>query len=204
MFEKGIGILLLSAAVLVVLGIGADFSDYTAQRSVHIAIVADDQEFINLEPMQPYAYINSDGLLVIDFSENNPNYVGGGKGISPKSEYNFDRVFGVSNDLWSNDSEYGNIIVTISSDNPSVELYCKDNPANPTGNICYSNQIGGMVAYNSDTAAGSIVFCLAPGEVKEIGMDLTGPTSVATPWLNGTLSIHAEPDYNNICGGVVQ
>jgi len=204
MFEKGIGILLLSAAVLVVLGIGADFSDYTAQRSVHIAIVADDQEFINLEPMQPYAYINSDGLLVIDFSENNPNYVGGGKGISPKSEYNFDRVFGVSNDLWSNDSEYGNIIVTISSDNPSVELYCKDNPANPTGNICYSNQIGGMVAYNSDTAAGSIVFCLTPGEVKEIGMDLTGPTSVATPWLNGTLSIHAEPDYNNICGGVVQ
>ncbi len=204
MFEKGIGILLLSAAVLVVLGIGADFSDYTAQRSVHIAIVADDQEFINLEPMQPYAYINSAGLLVIDFSENNPNYVGGGKGISPKSEYNFDKVFGVSNDLWSNDSEYGNIIVTIASDNSDVELYCKDNPANPTGNICYSNQIGRTVAYNSDTAAGSIVFCLAPGEVKEIGMDLTGPTSVATPWLNGTLSIHAEPDYNKICGGGVQ
>jgi hypothetical protein len=204
MFEKGIGILLLSAAVLVVLGIGADFSDYTAQRSVHIAIVADDQEFINLEPMQPYAYINSAGLLVIDFSENNPNYVGGGKGISPKSEYNFDKVFGVSNDLWSNDSEYGNIIVTIASDNSDVELYCKDNPANPTGNICYSNQIGGIVAYNSDTAAGSIVFCLAPGEVKEIGMDLTGPTSVATAWLNGKLSIHAEPDYNNVCGGVVR
>lgn len=204
MFEKGIGILLLSAAVLVVLGIGADFSDYTAQRSVHIAIVADDQEFINLEPMQPYAYINSAGMLVIDFSENNPNYVGGGKGISPKSEYNFDKVFGVSNDLWSNDSEYGNIIVTISSDNSNVELYCKDNPANPSGNICYSNRIGGIVAYNSDTASGSIVFCLAPGEVKEIGMDLTGPTSVSTSWLNGTLSIHAEPDYNYVCGGAVR
>lgn len=201
MLEKGIGILLLSAAVLVVLGIGADFSDYTAQRSVHIAIVADDQEFINLEPMQPYAYINSAGMLVIDFSENNPNYEGGGKGISPKSEYNFDKVFGVSNDLWSNDSEYGNIIVTISSDNSSVELYCKDNPANPTGNVCYSNYIGGSVAYNSDTAATSIIFCLAPGDVKEIGMDLTGPTSVATAWLNGTLSIHAEPDYDGDCGG---
>ncbi len=204
MFEKGMGMLLLSAAVLVVLGIGADFSDYTAQRSVHITIVADDQEFINLEPMQPYAYINRDGMLVIDFSENNPNYVGGGKGISPKSEYNFDKVFGVSNDLWSNDSEYGNIIVTIRSDNSNVELYCKNNPANPTGNICYSNRINGIVAYNSDTAAISIVFCLAPGEVKEIGMDLTGPTSVSTAWLNGTLSIHAEPDYNNACGGAVQ
>ncbi|MDK2795860.1 MAG: hypothetical protein PWQ58_1059 [Archaeoglobaceae archaeon] len=201
MLEKGIGILLLSAAVLVVLGIGADFSDYTAQRSVHIAIVADDQEFINLEPMQPYAYINDAGMLVIDFSENNPNYEGGGKGISPKSEYNFDKVFGVSNDLWSNDSEYGNIIVTISSDNSSVELYCKDNPANPTGNSCYSNYIGGIKAYNSDTATTSIIFCLAPGDVKEIGMDLTGPTSVATAWLNGTLSIHAEPDYDGDCGG---
>ncbi|NHW23429.1 MAG: DUF1102 domain-containing protein [Archaeoglobales archaeon] len=203
MLEKGIGMLLLSAAVLVVLGIGADFSDYTAQRSVHIAIVADDQEFINLEPIQPYAYINSAGVLVIDFSENNPNYQGGGKGISPKSEYNFDKVFGVSNDIWKNDSEYGNIIVTIRSDNSSVELYCKDNPASPTGNICYSNRIGGIVAYNSDTASTFITFCLAPGDVKEIGMDLTGPTSVSTAWLNGTLSIHAEPDYNNACGGGV-
>jgi len=201
MFEKGIGILLLGAAVLLALGIGADFSDYTAQRSVHIAIVADDQEFINLEPMQPYAYINSNGMLVVDFSENNPNYEGGGKGISPKSEYNFDRVFGVSNDIWSNDSEYGNIIVTISSDNSNVELYCKDNPANPSGNICYKNRIDGIAAYNSDTASTSIIFCLAPGQVKEIGMDLTGPTSVSTAWLNGTLSIHAEPDYNNVCSG---
>jgi len=203
MFEKGIGILLLGAAVLLALGIGADFSDYTAQRSVHIAIVADDQEFINLEPMQPYAYINSNGMLVVDFSENNPNYEGGGKGISPKSEYNFDRVFGVSNDIWSNDSEYGNIIVTISSDNSNVELYCKDNPANPSGNICYKNRIDGIAAYNSDTASTSIIFCLAPGQVKEIGMDLTGPTSVSTAWLNGTLSIHAEPDYNNVCSGGV-
>ncbi|NHW88772.1 MAG: DUF1102 domain-containing protein [Archaeoglobales archaeon] len=205
MFEKGIGMLLLGAAVLLALGIGADFSDYTAQRSVHIAIVADDQEFINLEPMQPYAYINSNGILVVDFSENNPNYKGGGKGISPKSEYNFDKVFRVSNDLWSNDSEYGNIIVTIRSDNTDVELYCKDNPANPTGNICYSNGIGGKIAYNSDTASTFITFCLAPGDVKEIGMDLNGPTSVSTAWLNGTLSIHAEPDYNHdVCGGAVR
>ncbi|MDI9611083.1 MAG: DUF1102 domain-containing protein [Archaeoglobales archaeon] len=205
MFEKGIGILLLSTAVLLAFGIGADFSDYTAQRSVHIAIVADDQEFIDLTPMQPYAYINSVGMLVIDFSENNPNYVGGGKGISPKSEYNFDKVFGVSNHLWSNDSEYGNIIVSIQSSSVDVELYCKANPVNPSEtNICYSNQLGGIVAYNSDTASQYIVFCLAPNEVKEIGMDLTGPTSVATAWLNGTLAIHAEPDYQGVCGGGLQ
>ncbi|MEM0202835.1 MAG: DUF1102 domain-containing protein [Archaeoglobaceae archaeon] len=204
MFEKGIGILLLSTAVLLAFGIGADFSDYTAQRSVHIAIVADDEEFIDLTPIQPYAYINDDGMLVIDFSENNPNYNGGGKGISPKSEYNFDRVFGVSNHLWENDSEYGYIVVTIESSNENVELYCKDNPANPSGNICYRNYLGGSVAYNSDTADTSIVFCLAPNGVKEIGMDLTGPTSLATQWLNGTLTIHAEPDYNGVCGGGVR
>ncbi|MEM3505663.1 MAG: DUF1102 domain-containing protein [Archaeoglobaceae archaeon] len=198
MFEKGLGLLLLSTAVLLAFGIGAEFSDYTAQRSVHIAVVADDQEFIDLTPMQPYAYINNEGMLVIDFSENNPNYSGGGKGISPKSEYNFDKVFGVSNHLWENDSEYGYIVVTIESSNENVELYCKDNPANPSGNICYSNYIGGRIAYNSDTASQSIVFCLAPNEVREIGMDLTGPTSVSTAWLNGTLTIHAEP-ANGAC-----
>lgn len=204
MWKKGVGILLLSAAVLLTLGIGADFSDYKAGRSIHVAVVADDQEFIDLTPMQSYAYIDDNGMLTIDFSDNNPNYPGeGGTGISPASEYNFDQVFGVSNHLWSNDSEYGYIVVTVSSDNPNVELYCKSDPSTPGDNICYKGDVGdSQIAYNSDTASSTINFCLAPGEVKKVGMDLTGPTSLTEleePWMNGSITIHAEPDTDGLC-----
>ncbi len=200
MLKKAFGGLLLVAAILTALGIGADFSDYKAQRSVHVAVVADDQEFIDLTPIQPYAYINDNGLLVIDFSDNNPNYPGsGGTGISPASEYNFDGVFGVSNHIWANDSEYGYIIVNITSTNQNVELYCKEDPSNIGDNICYAYELGGNVAYNSDTAASMIEFCVAAGATKEIGMDLTGPTSISTAWMNGTLTIKAVPDTEGRC-----
>jgi hypothetical protein len=202
MLKKAFGTMLLAAAVLTVLGIGADFSDYKALRSIHVAVVADDQEFIDLTPIQPYAYISEAGILVIDFSDNNPNYPGdGGTGISPASEYNFDSVFGVSNHIWSNDSEYGYIIVNITSSNPSVELYCKEDPTNIGDNLCYAYNLFGNVAYNSDSAAQTIEFCIAPGATKEIGMDLTGPTSISTQWMNGTLTIKAVPDTGGVCYG---
>ena len=203
MLNKVFGIVFVALGILLAIGVGADFSDYKAQRSVHIAIVADDQEFIDLYPIQPYAYISEAGMLVVDFSPNNPNYPdGGGLGISPDAEYNFDSVFGVSNHIWANDSESETpIVVTINSSSQDVELYCKDDPSNPAGNLCYRNEGNTPPAYNSDTAGQEIIFCLDNGQVKEIGMDLNGPTSVSTQWLNGTLSIHAEPDTDGFCGG---
>jgi len=196
MWKKGLGVLLLAAAVLMTLGIGADFSDYKAQRSIHVKVVADDQEFIDLTPIQPYAYINNDGVLVLDFSDNNPNYPGqGGTGISPNSNYNFDDVFGVSNHLWSNDSEYGYIIVTINSSNPDVELYCKIVQGE---NKCYAVSLeSGELAEDSDSAAQQIQFCLEENSTKKIGMHLAGGSSMG--WLNGTLTITAVPDTEDVC-----
>ncbi|MEM1956677.1 MAG: DUF1102 domain-containing protein [Archaeoglobaceae archaeon] len=109
-------LLLMSVIVAVsLLGLGADFRSYDAQRNFAVAVVADDQEFIDLTPIQPYAYINTDGKIYFDFSRFNPNYPGGGKGVSPNTTYAFDQVFKVSNDLWENDSGYNGICVQVSA-----------------------------------------------------------------------------------------
>ncbi len=109
-------LLLMSAIVAVsLLGLGADFRSYDAERNFTVAIVADDQEFIDLTPIQPYAYINVDGKIYFDFSQYNPNYPGGGKGVSPNTTYAFDKVFKVSNDLWEGDSGYNGICVEVSA-----------------------------------------------------------------------------------------
>lgn len=100
MEKMPIGILGAMVALSLMIGVSATFSDYNADRSVHWKITTDDAELIDLKPIQPYAYIASNGELVVDFSLSNPNYPGYGKGISPASEYNFNEVFAVSNHLW--------------------------------------------------------------------------------------------------------
>jgi hypothetical protein len=102
-------LLLISALVVAsFIGLGADFRSYEAVRGFSVQVVADDQEFIDLKPVQPYAYLNpNDGKIYFDFSQLNPNYPGeGGIGVSPNTTYAFDKVFNVSNHIWSNDSEY--------------------------------------------------------------------------------------------------
>jgi len=183
---KMLGAIMVALGILMVLGVGADFADYTASRSAHIAVVADDQELIDLTPMQPYAYIDDRGVLVIDFSANNPNYQNEslnpgwwGIGISPDSRYNFNDVFNVSNDLWDNVT----ILVTISSSNPFVELYTH-------------NEESLEGAWSSDSALQEISFYVYPGGEVSVGMHLMGWANDAGDWLNGTLTIHAEPADN--------
>ena len=114
------GIILLAMATLFAMGVGADFASYDADRSVHVAVVADDQELINLKPVQPYEYIDQDGKLVIDISKDNDNWQSGlGQGISPDAKYAFDCMFEVSNDLLDNVT----INVTVTSSNTLVKLY---------------------------------------------------------------------------------
>lgn len=163
------GIFLLFGAMVFALGIGADFASYDADRSVHIAVVADDQELIDLEPNQPYAYIDeNDGKLYIDISTNNPNYpVGGGIGISPDAKYSFDCMFNVSNHLW----EDVTINVTITSDNDLVKLYLTQ----------------------PDVADSSINFLILPGEEVCVGMSFDGDGKGPGDTIEGQLTIHAEP-----------
>jgi hypothetical protein len=156
------GILGAMVALCLIVGVSATFSDYNASRSVHWKIVADDDELIDLEPVQPYAYLDPvTGQLVIDFSPNNPNYPGYGDGISPASEYNFDEVFNVSNDLWDDTA----IVVRITSDIDSAEFY-----GHQGGVYAVST---GVAATASDSASQDVCFVLQPGDVKGIGIDLS-------------------------------
>ncbi|MBO8175763.1 MAG: DUF1102 domain-containing protein [Thermococcus sp.] len=161
--KLALGIFGLLVAFGLVLGAGANFSDYNASRSVHWTIVTDDTELIDLTPLQPYAYINDGGVLVIDFSANNPNWPGQGygTGISPASEYNFDEVFEVSNDLWENMT----IVVRITSSNTHVEFYGHEGGVHEVSD--------GSLATASDSADEDVCFVLGPGEAKKIGIDLS-------------------------------
>ncbi len=155
------GILGALVALSLLIGVGATFSDYNASRSVHWKITTDDAELIDLTPIQPYAYISENGELVLDFSPSNPNYPGYGDGISPSSEYNFDEVFKVSNDLWENVT----IVVRITSSSANVEFYSRD------GGV-YSVD-DGTLATSSDSARKDVCFVLTPGSEKKIGVDLS-------------------------------
>ncbi|AEH24904.1 hypothetical protein PYCH_12260 [Pyrococcus yayanosii CH1] len=161
MNKLALGVFGLLATFGLVLGAGANFSDYNASRSFHWDIVTDDTELIDLVAIQPYSYINGDGLLTIDFSANNPNYPGYGDGISPSSEYNFDEVFGVSNHLWENMP----IVVEIQSSSTNVEFYGHE------GDV-YS-AYDGSLASSSDYARDWVCFVVMPGDTVKIGIDLS-------------------------------
>ncbi len=194
--KLALGILGLLVAFGLVLGAGANFSDYNASRSIHWEIVSDDAELIDLTPLQPYAYINEGGVLVIDFSADNPNWPGEGygTGISPASEYNFDEVFEVSNDLWENMT----IVVRITSSNTHVEFYGHE------GGVYAVD--GGAMAKASDSARDDVCFVLGPGETKKIGIDLSANGDSPGDVWEETMTIKAyrlgtEPaELQGICG----
>jgi len=188
-----LGMLGLLLAFAVALGTSATFRDYHAERSVHVDVVADDDELIDLTPVQPYAYINkTTGKLVIDFSANNENYPfkepTKGLGISPKSRYNFDEVFNVSNHLWEN--KY--IVVEVISSNNNIKFY---NPTKDDDGIwrIYETGENGSAAYSSDTAKIDVCFYLAPGEALGVGMELEGPNDARDGDLYGNITIKAWP-----------
>ncbi|HIP89600.1 MAG TPA: DUF1102 domain-containing protein [Thermococcus paralvinellae] len=178
--KLALGIFSLLVAFGLVLGAGANFRDYNASRSVHWSIVPDDNELIDLTPLQPYAYIdNETGVLVIDFSDDNPNYPGYGSGISPASEYNFDEVFEVSNDLWENLT----IVVRITSNNSHVEFYGHEGNVHKVAN--------GAIASSSDTADKDVCFVVEPGDAVKIGLDLSANGDLPGDEWNVAMSIKA-------------
>ena len=171
MMGRLFGLVLLVTALLLAMEIGADFASYQAERSVHIAVVADDQELIDLDPQQPYAYLGDDGKLYIDISENHPdystNYSGLGKGISPDSVYAFNCMFNVSNHLWNGTT----INVTVTSSNTHVKVY--------TDNLA--------------SADSKTEFDVAPGGSVCVGMEISGDQLSPGDVIEGVLKIHAEP-----------
>ncbi|WP_461865319.1 DUF1102 domain-containing protein [Thermococcus sp.] len=169
--RKVIGLFILMAGLLIaVAASSANFAYFQASRNVHIAVVPDDSELIDLEPLQPYAYINDNGMLVIDLSHNNPNWEEGfGKGISPDSTYVFEEVFGVSNDLWENMS----ICMHLTYSGDSGVLFF-------TGD--YTNTTVGSTDFS---------FTVNPGEVVKVGMILSGFNYTAGDKINGQVQFYA-------------
>ena len=112
--NKIIGLALLLVGMMLAVGAGANFRYYEADRDITVAIVGDDNEFIDLTPIQPYVYL-SNGKLTIDIRDNHPDYpTGKGKGMSPNTTYVFEEMFEVSNDLWENNQTDYPICVTLS------------------------------------------------------------------------------------------
>lgn len=168
--KKILGIFMLIAGIVIaVTASSATFAYFEADREVHLAIVPDDLELIDLVPLQPYAYINSNGMLVVDLSEYNGNWQDGfGKGVSPDSIYAFEEVFGVSNHLWEEDMD---ICVTVSySGGEGVSFF--------TGNY---------IGEGYDT----LTFTVPHGDVVPVGMiiDSTGLANGTS--INGNLEITA-------------
>ena len=173
-------LILGSLAIVSFIGLGADFRSYEAVRGFSVHVVADDQEFIDLKPVQPYAYLNpSDGKIYFDFSQLNPNYPGsGGIGVSPNTTYAFDKVFNVSNHIWANDSEY--------YDGVCVQVQVAGNLAAIID--LYSPQAENAV--DPSTAADTISINLNGGEEAPVGMVIdTNGRNLGT--FDGQISITA-------------
>jgi|Deesub1362A_J573_1020465.scaffolds.fasta_scaffold00221_40 hypothetical protein len=173
--NKLLGLMLLLAGLIVVTATSADFAYFNADRQVKIAIVPDDVELIDLKPIQPYAYITQNGMLVIDLSEYNGNWVDGyGMGVSPDSLYVFERVFGVSNHLW----EDVPICMSIGYDGPEELTF--------------------FVGEYTGTSGDTIEVTINPGEVVEIGMAINSSGLVDGDDISGQLSFYA---INGACEG---
>lgn len=182
MISSKLLLLLVSAMIVTAfVGVGADFRSYDAERSFSVKVVADDQEFIDLKPVQPYAYIAEDGKIYFDFSSYNPNYPGdGGIGVSPNTTYAFDKVFNVSNHLWANDSEYeaGVCIQVQASGNTAalVDLYSPDAVDGHT---------------SPESAADTVNIFVEGGGEAPVGMVITTDGVYAPQTVDGQITITA-------------
>ncbi len=169
--RKIIGLFALMIGLLVaVAASSAHFAYFEADREVSILIVPDDNELIDLRPIQPYAYINDNGMLVVDLSKFNENWEEGlGMGVSPNSTYVFEEVFGVSNDLWENVTICMHI--TYSGDG-GVKFFVGD----------YTGQAGET----------TLDITIGPGEVIPIGMILDSTDLEEGDAIDGQIQFYAE------------
>ncbi|AIY91218.1 DUF1102 domain-containing protein [Geoglobus acetivorans] len=152
--KKLFGIALLLAGLILAISAGANFKYYEADRSMSVAIVADDNEFIDLTPLQPYAYLNN-GKLTVEISTNNQNYnesLGFGTGLSPNTTYVFEEVFEVSNELWENNETAYPICVKISSNDGNLMLFTGDY----NESAAYGTQLEFTVEHGSPVKIGMI------------------------------------------------
>ncbi|EHR78278.1 hypothetical protein OCC_12771 [Thermococcus litoralis DSM 5473] len=183
--KKILGILILIAGIVIAVSASsANFAYFEATRNVTVTVVPDDNELIDLKPLQPYAYINSNGEMVLQLSDTNTNWPGHianpnynatwaemeyGTGVSPDSIYVFEEVFEVSNHLWED-----------------VDICVK---------VTYSGD-GGILFFTGDYVEGagqtSLQFTVPHGEAVKVGMVLDSSGLVEGQGINGDLQFTAD------------
>ena len=177
--------------IVAVAATSATFAYFEAERSVHVEIVPDDNELIDLVPLQPYAFIGTDGgTLVIELGKTNTKWPGNpdspyfnqswvgtemGSGVSPDSIYVFEHVFGVSNHLWE-----------------GVPI-CMHITYGGTGGVTFFTG-----DYEGQTGETTLDVTIMPGEMVPIGM-IINSTCIAADGddITGELNFHAT---NGACG----
>ncbi len=145
-------LLVFSIALALIAGVGANFRMFNAEREFSVAVVADDQELIDLTPNQPYAFIDEDGKMIVRFDTLNRNYPGYGNGISPDTIYVFDKVFCISNGLWDDETVAVDLRVTPDLDG-IIKLYSPSSTENRS----------------PDDASGNLTAIIRPGGSACIG-----------------------------------
>lgn len=176
--RKILGLLALMMGLLVaVAASSAHFAYFEAERNVHIEVVPDDNELIDLTPIQPYAYITKNGMLVIELSKNNAEWkrlvkegFDPGEGVSPNSTYVFEEVFGVSNDLWEQTPICMHIVY---SGNGGIKFFVDE-------------YIPGVTEGVTD-----LYVTIMPGEVVKIGMIIDSTGLEAGDSIEGQLNFYA-------------
>jgi len=180
--KKILGLLLLLVGVTMVIGAGATFRYYEADRSITVNITSDDNELIDLDPIQPYAYLN-DGKLTIEISPNNPNYPGYGDGMSHNTTYVFEEMFNVSNDLWENNESDFPICVTIHvTGNGVVEVFAGNYNDNGTATIANPDTSITFTVYHNSPVPVGFIFnntCLDQG-MHSVQMSINAEAGACT------------------------
>jgi len=151
MMNKLVGLAIVLIGMMLAVGVGATFRYYEAERTITVAIVPDDDEFIDLTPVQEYAKLVG-GKLVIRVGKSDP-----WAGMSPNTTYVFEEMFNVSNELWENEDGDFPICVTLSTAGGTappgaVKIFAGD----------YDNPIAGP--------ASTITFTVHHGQPVSIGM----------------------------------
>lgn len=155
--------------MVLAVGAGANFRYYSADRHASFDIVTDDNELIDLTPLQPYVKFNGDGNIYIDISDSNSNRPsGGGAGLSPNTTYVFEEMFEVSNELWENNETDFPICVKINTNHEQVMVFAGNytSPvAGPAQNIQFTVYHGdpvkvGMIFDTTNATLGSEQFTM--------------------------------------------
>ena len=183
MMNKLVGLAILLIGMMLAVGATASFRYYEAERDITVAIVTDENEFIDLTPAQPYAYLN-DGKLTIEISTNNDSYPEEfegagpegkdiGTGLSPDTIYVFEHMFNISNELWENEDGDFPICVQISiTQGSGVEIFEGEWDGTSTTQLQFTVSHGTPVSVGMVFDTSGMALSQNPGD-KQATMSIT-------------------------------